>query len=130
MSIVLAPRSSTQRIAMRMRLRSSGGAFFSQNGLRHDAEHRAAVEIEEPVRDGDDVDVAEADGFRQLGARLRRAGATCFSSTSTPCALDGWMNATVAPSAPGLGLVVDEPDVALAAIAASAARMSSTRSVM
>ena len=30
MSIVLAPRSRMQRIAMRMRFRSSGGAFFSQ----------------------------------------------------------------------------------------------------
>ena len=55
-------------------------------------------------------------------------GVACFSSTSTPCALDGWMNATSEPCAPA------------AASRRSAARprfqlrerraMSSTRSVM
>ena len=44
-----------------------GRRFFLPECLRHDAEHRAAVEVEEAVRDGDDVDVAETDGFGQLG---------------------------------------------------------------
>ena len=37
--------------------------------LRHDTEHRASVQVEKPVRDGDDVDIAETNGFGQLGGR-------------------------------------------------------------
>ena len=56
---------------------------------------------------------------------------TCpaFNSTSTPCAAEGWMNATSDPCAPGRGSssIRRTPR---AFSRASAARMSSTRSVM
>ena len=106
-----------------------GRRFLLPERFRNHAEHRPAIEVEEPVGDGHDLDVAEPDRLRPLGLAAD-APAGCFSSTSTPWALDGWMNATLRALCAGSGLVVDEPDVPLAAAAASAARMSSTRSVM
>ena len=73
--------------------------------LRHDAEHRAAVEPRRSRRRARSARGRRAcsadDGARRAARLIGAAG--CFSSTSTPCALDGWMNATSAPSAPGRG---------------------------
>ena len=62
------------RMARTMRLRSSAGAFFSHRTLRHDAEHRAAVEAEEAVADRDQLEVAERETLH-TGLEDRRAGA-------------------------------------------------------
>ena len=54
--------------------------------LRHDAEHRAAIEAEAAVAQRDQLEVAED---HERIARESDSGLDCFSSTSTPCALDG-----------------------------------------
>src|SRR6185437_2017716 len=85
--------------------------------LGDDAEHGAAVEAEVAVEKGRDLEIAESH---------QRA---CFSSTSTPWALAGWMKATSDPCAPSRGdSSIRRTPFALSC--ASAARMSSTRSVM
>ena len=79
---------------------------------RHDAEHRAAVEPEGAVVKRSSA-ARSPERQSRCGVEVaRRRGAACFSSTSTPCAADGWMNATSAPSAPGPRLLVDEPHAA------------------
>ena len=77
------------------------------------------------------ADDANRDGHRLLGwFRVQLSSYTfCLSSTSTPCALAGWMNATSEPCAPGRGCSsIRRTPWALSC--ARAAAMSSTRSVM
>ena len=50
--------------ASRTRFRSSAGNFFSQSGLRDDAEHRPAVQAEAPA--GDDVKLEIPESHRDL----------------------------------------------------------------
>src|SRR3954451_19303904 len=83
--------------------------------FRNDPEHRAAVQAEVPVQQRREFQLAE-----------RHA---CFSSTSTPWALVGWMNSTRDPWAPGRG-VSSINRTPRSFRRASAARISSTRSVM
>ena len=87
--------------------------------LRDGAKHRAAVEPEVSVEERRQLHIAESQGHRAV---------ISASSTSTPCALAGWMNATSDPCAPGRGSSsISRMPFALSC--ASAARMSSTRSV-
>src|SRR5688572_19571033 len=80
-------------------------------------EHRAAVQPEVAVEKRGQLEVTEADGVHL----------TCCSSTRTPCALEGWMNATRESCAPGRG-VSSINRTPFAFSSASAATMSSTRS--
>src|SRR5687767_14584344 len=55
--------------------------------LRHHAEHGAAVEPEICIKKRRQLQIADMD------RRLHFEGSSCFSSTSTPWVLDGWMKA-------------------------------------
>ena len=57
--IVRAPRMTSGRIASVMRLRGVGGRLLFPERLGHDAEHRAAVETDEPVADRNELEVAK-----------------------------------------------------------------------
>ncbi len=82
--------------------------------LRHDAEHRAAVERERAVESA-------------RSARRHRASSRLpSSSTSSPCVLAGWMNAMREPCAPARGRS-SMSRTPRAFRSASAASMSGTR---
>ena len=81
--------------------------------LRHDAEHRAAVEVEEPVRDGDELDVAEANRFRQLRRRSRQGALLQLDEHALRARRVNERDDRALGARPGL--FVDQPDVALRA---------------
>ena len=106
--------TSSGRIASVIRLRSSAGACFCHSGFgttpniappsRRKKPSQSEISSRLPsAKRRDRSSRAWPSRRARRTARARRLAA-CFSSTSTPCALDGWMNATSAPSAPGRGV--------------------------
>ena len=106
------PRAADEQRPHRQRdaVRSSGGALRRPQRLRHDAEHRAAVEPEEAVEQRDQLEVAEREtriDVRSMprlgGSWLGAVAATASARPARRARSTGWMNATSAPSAPGRG---------------------------
>ena len=95
--------TSSGRIASWMRLRSSGGRQLLPQRPRHDAEHRAAVQPERAVVQRGQPQIAERQRRHRRDAPPCRA-APASARSRTPCAADGWMNATSDPSRAGTRL--------------------------
>ena len=90
---------------------SSGGVRCSHSGFGTTPNIAPPSRRKKPSRERDQLEARRArDADRSSSVCSCRRG--CFSSTSTPCAPDGWMNATSAPSAPGPRLLVDQPHAA------------------
>ena len=106
LSLILSPMPASIRIrrppasheqrphAERDAVARVGGRALLPQRLGHHAEHGAAVEPEGAVGQRQQVEIAEAHA---------RQSAFCFSSTSRPPTLVGWMNAMREPCAPGRG---------------------------
>ena len=102
------------------------GALLPQR-LRHDAEHRAAVEPEVAVEQRRELEVANSPPAPIPTPKHRSASASVRPARRARWT--GWMNATSEPCAPSRG-VSSIRRTPFAFSCASAARMSSTRSVM
>ena len=114
-----------------------GGRLRRPQRLRHDAEHRAAVEprkkpshseieLEIAEREPRDRRMADLTELADCAWRLATAASARPARRAPPT---GWMNATSAPSAPGRGCSSMSRDAARLQLRERRA-MSSTRSVM
>ena len=112
-----------------MRLRSSGGAVVSQSGLRHDAEHRAAVEAEEAVGQRDQLEVAERVTDARCGTAAMPSGARPASARRARRARRRVDERDERAFGARPRRLVDQPDAARLAAAPAPRAMSSTRSV-